>query len=180
MITRNGSLIYSSILAYVSVNQMDIVDNYILDTDGNRMKTTANDISSIYSNKMLATKYYNFTSATNSESSGIMLLVGSGTTEPTINDYNLESIITTLSYSNPTRNYDANGNMKYACSYLNNTADNITISEFGVFLKSTAFTTYSSDSTKNGIALIGRSLLDEPVILVPSQECTLEFCIKFN
>lgn len=64
---------------------------------------------------------------------------GSGTTAPTANDYNMETLITTLTATVTTDKYydTTDNNYKLRADYTisNSTANDITISEFGKFAK---------------------------------------------
>ena len=123
--------------------------------------------------------YYNL--VLNSTNSGVS--VGSGTTPPTINDYNLESTITSgLSAATPvvSTQLDENGNPYVKLVYtINNISQNsITISEIGAKIQIFAATTQGASATSSLIFLLDRTLLDSPVTIPAGEYAVIEYVLK--
>lgn len=181
MITRNGSMLLGGAgLLAKSMSQMPVADNYLVDTAGVHLSGSDTALSAYQFNTMLPPANVNFDAPTNSYTSGIMLLPGSGQTAPSVSDNNLDSAILSLSPSSPSASVDANGNPIYSCTYRNDTSETVTVHELGLYSKSTSYTKIVSTDVPSLVVLIGRSLLDNPVNILPSAEYTFEFTIKFN
>ena len=99
--------------------------------------------------------------------------VGSGTAQPTVDDYCLESQINSLtqlciSKSNGS-SYDSNYIITAQATFKNNTEQNITVNEVGFFLSGNGEWIYS--------VLIAREVLDAPVVIRPQQTYTFSITI---
>lgn len=102
----------------------------------------------------------------------IALYVGSGTTEATIDDYNLESEdsdLSVISKSGTDDSSNADYNQNYIASYSgtfkNNTENDITISEIGIMA-----------TTSWGKILFAREVI-EPVVIAPQKTYTFSMTI---
>ena len=91
---------------------------------------------------------------------------GSGDTEPTADDYNLESVISTLTASGATQGITATGK-QYTQVITNETANTITVKEIGLYALF-----YSASIPGLRPALLYREVLDTPVTLQPGQTDT--------
>lgn len=91
---------------------------------------------------------------------------GSGDTEPTADDYNLESVISTLTGSGATQVITATGK-QYTQVVTNETADTITVKEIGLYALF-----WSAEIPGLRPALLYREVLDAPVTLQPGQTNT--------
>lgn len=111
----------------------------------------------------------------NSDAGSTGIGFGSGTTPPTIDDYKLESAISSgLSFSF-VQNY---GNPCTWIITITNTSDEeITISELGMF--TSIYSNYSS-SGSNVTALVDRTVLDNPVTIPAGGIGKIEYEIKIN
>lgn len=101
--------------------------------------------------------------------------LGTGNTAPTAADYALEAnaAVSYLSVLSGTPTFDAaTGTMTrtITLSVQNQSAENITIQEWGIF---GSVRTLSYGSNLRGIALLYREVLDTPVLLSPTQAATL-------
>lgn len=97
----------------------------------------------------------------NSSSAGIVL--GSGNTPPTIDDYCLESMITSGLSQKTIISNDENGNLTYKATMTNISQNPITIGEVGVISK-----VYTGANTATGkIVLMERTALETPVTIEP-------------
>ena len=97
------------------------------------------------------------------------IILGTGTTPPTYEDYRMENSNTGLTYSNPSFSWSA-PNVIITESATNNTDANIIVSEVGVFGM------YDTSATYQRI-LYTRSLI-EPVTIKPNE--TKTFTVKIN
>ena len=102
------------------------------------------------------------------------LIVGSGNTEATENDIKLENIITNLTYL--TGNM-LNGSGDYVkivtVTYKNNTSDTVIINEVGLMAG-----LYNSGSSSKKYILLGRVVLQNPVIMNPGDIYTFSYIIE--
>lgn len=105
----------------------------------------------------------------------LRIYVGSGTTEPTLDDYNLENIdsrlsLVTKSGTNTSENasYEQNYIASFSATFMNETEDDITISEIGLIGESSSY---------QKKAMIARDLLDEPRTIHPGKTYTFSMTI---
>lgn len=104
----------------------------------------------------------------------INLIVGSGTTAATINDYSLESQVSSLTATsssnsgNRTPNYDDGYILSCSRTFKNNTANDVTINELGLV-------TYLQNI---GNFLIAREVLPAPVTIAPNASYTFSIVIS--
>lgn len=119
---------------------------------------------------------YSFTSA------DINILVGSGTTPVTVNDYRLESLISTVSKQSGSCNitYITNNDIEsltekliMEISIANTDTDDITISEIGL-----AQTVYTTNYNASSTVLLYREVLDTPVIIPANGFSTFQIEIE--
>lgn len=108
--------------------------------------------------------------------------VGTGTTLPTEDDYNLEHRITSgLSASTPaiTKGVDSDDNpyLEYVFTLTNSTASDITITEIGYFQLFYASDTRNS-SRSNANLMLDRTLLDQPVIVPANSTAAIKYQLK--
>lgn len=110
-------------------------------------------------------------------STGITFLsYGSGTTEPTADDYTLESPISTLTGSSATCGKTASGK-QYTQVVTNETNEDVTITELGLFVLVNA--TYNYATVMNSSIMLYREVLDAPVTLEPGQTATFTAELTF-
>lgn len=110
----------------------------------------------------------------NSSANGIVL--GSGTTAPTLDDYKLEDQIKsglTCSVSYVT---DDNNDTSYLLTITNATDEDIVIGEIGI--QSMAWKTYNSNSSV--WVLVDRTVLDYPVTIPPGGIGQITYTIRLN
>lgn len=109
---------------------------------------------------------------------GLIVAVGTGTTEPTLNDYNLESPVshTDMPVSSSSFGVTANYTKQFTYVMQNATDAAITVSELGLFLRSSAITT----GLTRLCCLLGREVLDEPVTVLPNQTATFTYEFSFD
>ena len=110
-----------------------------------------------------------------------MIILGSGDTPPTPDDYCLDSWIPTtdlkiISYgavSCKDYNDDIIGGLWG--SFYNYTNENITVKEIGIIVDSLYWQNNDSIHTKY---LLGREVFENPVIIKPQEGCTFNFIVK--
>lgn len=117
----------------------------------------------------------------NQQSTGIY--VGTGTTPPTENDYQIENVITTgLSANTPTLNaaLDADGNpyKRYIITFTNTTASDITITEVGYVQCLSAANTAGGFPSIFAYTLLDRTLLDTPLTVPANGNAVLVYELK--
>ena len=117
---------------------------------------------------------------TSASSTGIM--VGTGTTAPTEDDYKLESQITSGISSSVNRDngMDSNGNpyVQYDITITNTSSSSITISEIGYQQKIYATTTQGGTSASDRTCLFDRTVLDEPVTIPSGSYGVIRYTLK--
>ena len=103
---------------------------------------------------------------------GVRIVLGSGKTAPSNNDYCMENIITTLTLDSgsvsdnlTTNNVSVNDNLKYLATFSNNTNEDIVVSEIGLIYN------YSVDY------LLCREVI-EPVTIKAGESRTFAITIK--
>ena len=110
---------------------------------------------------------------------GLIIAVGTGDTEPTASDYNLESLIsyTDMPVSSSTVGVTANGTKQFTYVLNNSTANTIIVKEMGIYLRSS----YTEIGTITPLCcLLGREVLDEPVTVLPNQTATFTYEFSFD
>lgn len=109
---------------------------------------------------------------------GLLVAVGTGSAEPTLNDYNLESPVshTDMPVSSSSFGVTANYTKQFTYVMQNATDAAITVSELGLFLRSSAITT----GLTKLCCLLGREVLDTPVTVQPGQTATFTYEIAFD
>ena len=103
---------------------------------------------------------------------------GNGTTPATINDYNLESKITTginVAYPSSVTTEQTDSYILWTVTFGVTASVETTISEIG--LKSLATLSSNNSSTR---VLIDRTVLDEPVTIPAGQSKQITYTIRFN
>ena len=134
----------------------------------------------------LGSKFYNFprTIANNISfaytTDGVLL--GSGSTAPTAEDYKMDALITSgLSASTPTLNYEINdGNPQVALFYTltNTTSSDIVIREVGYLQKFSTSTTLNGTDSATASLLLDRTLLDTPLTVPANGVAILKYQMK--
>lgn len=104
------------------------------------------------------------------------LSYGSGTTEPTADDYTLESPISTLTGSSATCGKTASGK-QYTQVVTNETNEDVTITELGLFVL--VHIAYNEASAMKSSIMLYHEVLDTPVTLAPGQTATFTVELTF-
>jgi hypothetical protein len=112
---------------------------------------------------------------------GGMIILGSGDTPPTPDDYCLDNWIPTTDLKIVTygaincKGYDDDIIGGLWGAFYNYTNENITVKEIGIIVDSFYYQDNSSIHTKY---LLGREVFENPVIIKPQEGCTFNFTIK--
>lgn len=102
------------------------------------------------------------------------LVVGSGSTPASVDDYRLESMITTsVSASGFSKSIDNDGNFVVVATVKNGGSSSITINEVGI--PSTCY----NGSSNSVVCLVERTVLDEPITLGAGESCFLTYKVNF-
>lgn len=101
----------------------------------------------------------------------IGLVLGRGTSKPTESDIQLEDEIT-LSHVTGSMVSGTSSYVKLiSATYKNNNSETVVVNEVGVVLNDT-------NSNGNALALIGRIVLDTPVVMNPGDSYTFSYAIE--
>ena len=132
----------------------------------------------------LQARFSNFpnsiTSSVAFNNSGTGIKVGSGSTAPTSNDYNLESLITSgLQASSPTIIYgidnDDNFYKELAFILTNTTSSDITVQEIGYFALVYANSTRGSTGKSTCVIMLDRTVLSSPVVVPANDTAAIKY-----
>lgn len=111
-----------------------------------------------------------------------MLILGSGDTPPTKEDYKLESWIPTIDLKpiafgtiSP-KKYEDDFIGGFWSTYYNVSEENKTVKEIGII--SSFYKTIAYSDTSQTKILMAREVLENPVIIKPKEGCTFNFVIK--
>lgn len=111
-----------------------------------------------------------------------MLILGSGDTPPTKDDYKLESWIPTIDLkpiifgTTSPKKYEDDFIGGFWATYYNVSEENKTVKEVGII--SSFYKTIQYDDTTQTKILMAREVLENPVIIKPKEGCTFNFVIK--
>lgn len=113
-----------------------------------------------------------------SSANGIIIAVGTGTVEPTEDDYTLDSLIshTDLPVVGSTVSVTPTLVKQFTYIMQNVTQEDITVNEIGIYLRHGL---YNAQGARPFCALLVRELLDTPVTIQPSQLVTFTFEFRF-
>ena len=106
-------------------------------------------------------------------SSGI--IIGKGTTAPTLDDYYLESQITSGLTASNSRGIDENGNPYTVITLANATTKSITVGEVGIIAS-----VYYGTGGYTCYALLDRTVLDSPITIEPGGVGQITYTIRMN
>jgi hypothetical protein len=111
-----------------------------------------------------------------------MLILGSGDTPPTKEDYKLESWIPTIDLkpiafgTTSPKKYEDDFIGGFWATYYNVSEENKTVKEVGII--SSFYKTIQYDDPTQTKILMAREVLENPVIIKPHEGCTFSFVIK--
>ena len=169
MLTKN---FYNWLL---SATSMKTVQNGVVDTSGktHNILYSSSRVDKIFTGA-------NIIRSSNSTVEGVY--IGTGTTPATTDDYKLEAQINSgysQAYADSVSiNVDADGVSVFASIALTNTStEAFTISEIGLAGK---VCNSSSSSSNTCLALIDRTVLEEPITINPNETKTLTYTIRMN
>ena len=118
--------------------------------------------------------------STNKRQNGFTLFVGNGTAEPKADDYKLESPLV-LNVSQSSCIELNNNKITVSRSFINNTDENVTVSEIGCYLFATNSWSNSVNSSEYiPIVMIGRKVLKNPVTILTGELYTFNYTIDMS
>ena len=135
-----------------------------------------NNLAGIYYPTGGGTSYINPALSSRTPKSTLGILIGTGDTPPTYDDYTLEnrvtltSVSTNISYDVVTENNVVKFRTLLTKTVNNNTQDTVTIKEIGVHKG-----IYTTNNTTYQDILISREILSEPIVIEPNGEATFVF-----
>lgn len=104
------------------------------------------------------------------------ILIGTGTTPPTLDDYQMESQIKSGMTASNSRGFDENGN-PYTIITLTNSSDKaIKVGEIGVVGSGY----YNAGSSGSKHVLLDRTVLDSPITIEPGGVGQITYTIRMN
>ena len=174
MVTKNFKMVLASLLAEVSINSVAFGRIPFKDVSGNTR----------YYRPLLSSSYgYPASSTQSFSSSGTTsgVVVGSGTTPSTEDDYALEAPISSglNGVTNVSQNLDSNGNLycEITLSLANTTNAAIVVNEIG-YIQSIPYATQSATSGSVVSTLFDRTVLDTPVTIPAGGTKVIEYTLK--
>ena len=158
MITKNyGKAIYA-VIANVETSLVN-TSGETTSSSGTYLRTALSTPGTMQSSTTIGTLY---------------LQVGNGTTDPTVNDYCIESQLTdAVTISSVNKGVLASGNTQYTFVLSNDMDSDLTITELCLFIYFNTYNTYNANT-----AMILREVID-PITLRPGQAYTVTFEISY-
>ena len=108
---------------------------------------------------------------------GPIICVGNGTTNPTREDYKLESCLTDLTIGSHEFSIIGLGKCNISRQFINNTGTDITINEVGLYVKGGSS---NSNVQMNSCFMVARKVLTAPIIIGAGQTATVNYTIDFT
>lgn len=110
---------------------------------------------------------------------GLILFVGSGMTPPSAEDYKLENALN-LQVNNQVCSHNATNLTTVIRTFQNNTEENVTINEVGLYVFRTCFYDQWSTYHYQYPMLVGRKVLSSPITLAPNEMIPIQYQIKLD
>lgn len=141
-------------------------------TQGDNFRISSGSVSSIYS---VSGSIYNTKGSTGIDTIGRYrgIVLGTGTTPPTYEDFKIEAPVESSGYSNNSYSISANCQQILTQSYTNKSSEDIIVTELGFFV---------SDDGANGSyakVLLTRNVIS-PVTIKPNETKTFTIKIDYN
>ena len=142
-------------------------------TTGQNCKISNGNMDSIYS--ISGSFYSNTTGGSNINSIGFFkgIVLGTGTTPPTYNDFKIETPVESSGYSNNSYSVSADCQQVLTQSYTNKSSEDITVTELGLFVSDT------NVSESYAKVLLTRNVIS-PVTIKPNETKTFTIKIDYN
>lgn len=179
MLTKNFKMIFNAYTKGMSWNFGNLIysnNNYnIVNTEGKSLRELSAEGISLPSGSLYFQNFLGSPSNDNKEAmskstgAGAMILFGTGTTPPSVDDFKLDSIIENIEIINT--NIAGNSDI-WLCSRTirNNNNDVVRISEVGLY-------SAPANYNYNFRYLLAREVLQEPVVMQPGEVYTFTFTI---
>ena len=142
-------------------------------TTGFDYKISSGNTGTIYS--LSGSFYSNTTGSTNINSIGYFkgIVLGTGTTPPTYNDFKIETPVESSGYSNNSYSVSADCQQVLTQSYTNKSSEDITVTELGLFVSDT------NANVNYAKVLLTRNVIS-PVTIKPNETKTFTIKIDYN
>ena len=167
MLTNN----FRKILNYMFENMTLSVKNNMVGLDGKIIKYTREDSIPLY---FLKKSRQTILTSDDTETEGVFIAYGNGTTIATSNDYNLECEITDLTLLGNSVSITDNGYI-VTSSIKNTSNEDIIVKELGLFETSSSFNQYGNRLT----FMLTRNVLETPITIKPNETKTFTITINF-
>lgn len=178
MLTRNFKILMTRFLMTNWYSDNPNITN-IINFNGDVGKITTRSVSGIAGgfNKTCNDNQI-FIPPSNTTYDGMIVAVGKGTGDVSENDINLADLVphTDMVMSSSTVGVTANYTKQYTYVLQNATNSPITITEIGLYLRSSS----SNMDISKLCCLVGRELLETPVVIQSGQTSTFTYEIAFN
>lgn len=141
-------------------------------TTGTEYKIKSGSLSSIYS---ISGSMYNTKDVNGIETAGCYkgIVLGTGTTPPTYNDFKIEAPVESSGYSNNSYSISADCQQVLTQSYTNKSSEDITVTELGLFVS-------DADSGPSFAKVLLTRNVIEPVTIKPNGTKTFTIKIDYN
>lgn len=164
-----------SLATGVAAPTSDGSDNplYLKSTTGSEYKISNGSASVIYS--VSGSKYSNTTGTNGIDTLGSYkgIVLGTGTTPPTYQDFKIETPVESSGYSNNSYSISADFQQVLTQSYTNKSSEDIIITELGLFV------TKSISNENYAKVLLTRNVIS-PVTIKPNETKTFTIKIDYN
>ena len=180
MVTNNFKKLMSGLILNL---RPDVAYYLVPATNGISYKNTSNisktwDSSSTTANENAVKTTFRRLNApvTNSSSQGTYIRVGTGTTAPTEDDYNLETWNSDIVCDSISSAYTPNSTKSYTATFSNTTANDVQVTEIGLFVTMAIFT---DSATNDEDVLLDRTILSTPITIPAGQSKSITYEIAF-
>lgn len=142
----------------------------LVDADGNNVTINEASYDSNLNDGWVASSIVNsLNKLANQESSGVLTIkVGTGTTPPTTNDYEIQNEATGITCDAASTGFTSSLTKTYTATFSNSTASNVNITELGLFI-----TDYNSKTF-----LLDRTVLSTPITIPAGQSKSITYEIE--
>lgn len=182
MITDNGKKAMLITMLYSSGSSNNIFLVPVKVTAG----YTAYLSNACSSSNMFPRNIYDSVNFPSTNTNGLGILIGSGTTPASSSDYNMESVFKNdshLSSSNLVIAFDYSVPNKYAKIFTftvtNGGTDSVTVGELG-YVQSMNIGTQGSTATNSNYLLLDHTLLDTPVTIPAGESATITYRMEID
>lgn len=113
---------------------------------------------------------------TNTSSYGVNIKVGTGNTEATEDDYDLDNVNSDIICDSIVSGLTSNNTKTYTATFSNPTANDIQVKEMGLYA---GLSIYNGSSTSNNYVLLDRTVLSTPITIPAGESKSITYEIAF-